>query len=100
MTWSSSDRRERLPANWQDIRRQVRLRAHGRCEAEEHAPGCCGDGSDADHKTPGDDHRLENLQWLSAPCHRAKTTREATARNQARKQARLRPREQHPGRRT
>jgi 5-methylcytosine-specific restriction protein A len=66
----------------------------------EHAKQCDGIGTDADHIQPGDNHHLDNLQWLSEPCHRAKTAAEAAARNQARTRARLRPTEQHPGRRT
>lgn len=98
MAWHTSDRKDRLPPNWEAIRRQVKTRAKGRCEATEHAKGCGGWGRDADHITPGDNHTLTNLQWLSGPCHRAKTARESAARNQARKQARIRPKEQHPGR--
>ena len=99
MAWSTSDRKDRLPDNWPQIRATVKARAKGKCEANPHAKGCGGWGRDADHKTPGDDHRLENLQWLSGPCHRAKTNQETAARNRERKAARIRPREQHPGRR-
>lgn len=100
MAWSTSDRKERLPDNWQALRRACKARAKGRCQAEQHAKNCGGWGSDADHITADDDHRLDNLQWLSGPCHRAKTARESAARNTARKKARTRPQEQHPGRRT
>ena len=98
MAWSTSNRRERLPDNWPAIRRAVKSRAKGRCEATTHAKGCGGWGTDADHITPGDDHTLDNLQWLSGACHRAKTAAETTARNHARTEARTRPTEQHPGR--
>lgn len=98
MGWESSNRRERLPANWPTIRRQVKSRAKGRCEATPHARGCGGWGTDADHITPGDNHHLNNLQWLSPACHRAKTAAEAAARNTAKADARQRPQEQHPGR--
>lgn len=100
MTWATSTRRQRLPRNWPTLRDQVKARAHGLCEATTHARTCNGYGTDADHITPGDDHRLTNLQWLSTPCHRAKTTAEAIARNHARAQAKQRPQEGHPGRRT
>lgn len=96
MAWSTSDRRRRLPAGWDAIRAQVRDRAHGACQARVHDPRCNGRGSDADHIVPGDDHSLPNLQWLSGPCHRAKTAREAADRNRARAAMRIRP-EQHPG---
>jgi 5-methylcytosine-specific restriction protein A len=98
--WSTSDRRERLPDNWEAIRRQVKTRAKGKCQATTHAKGCGGWGSDADHIEAGDNHHLDNLQWLSRACHWAKTNREAAARNTARAAARYRPSEQHPGRLT
>lgn len=98
MNWVTSDRKERLPDDWPKIRAHVKARAKGRCEANPHAKRCNGWGTDADHITPGDDHSPENLQWLSGPCHRAKTARETTARNQARAAARHRPPEPHPGR--
>lgn len=98
--WSTSDRRERLPDNWPQIRARVKARAKGKCEATQHAKKCNGWGRDADHIVAGDDHSMDNLQWLSYPCHLSKTAREAAARNRERKAARIRPREQHPGRRT
>lgn len=100
MAWATSDRASRLPANWQGIRQQVKARAHGLCEANTHADGCTGTGTDADHIHAGDNHNLTNLQWLSEPCHRAKTARETAARNQLNAQLRHRPHEPHPGRRT
>lgn len=99
MAWATSDRRERLPANWAAIRRQVKANAHGLCQATTHANACDGVGSDADHITAGDDHDVHNLQWLSSPCHDAKTARESAARNTATAALKHRPTEQHPGRR-
>lgn len=97
MAWETSTRRQRLPQDWPAIRVQVRDRARGMCEAGVHDPECDGIGAEADHIRQGDDHSLANLQWLSTPCHRAKTAREAAARNRARAAARLRPTERHPG---
>ncbi len=96
MAWATSDRRARLPRNWGAIRSQVKDRARGRCQADTHHPDCDGVGTDADHITPGDDHTLTNLQWLSEPCHKAKTARETAQRNQARARMRYRT-EHHPG---
>ena len=98
MPWSTSDRRARLPDNWGQLCRQVKARARGMCEAEQHDPRCDGLGTDNDHIIPGDDHRLENMQWLSGPCHRAKTARESAARNQQSAALKRRPSEPHPGR--
>lgn len=98
MAWSTSDRRQRLPKNWADIRRQVQRRAHGLCEATTHARACDGTGTDADHIHAGDNHALTNLQWLSGPCHRAKTATETAARNTTIAALKHRPPELHPGR--
>lgn len=95
--WHTSDRRGRLPANWEAVRRQVAERAHYECQAKVHAVGCNGVGTDCDHIVPGDNHSLDNLQWLSAECHKAKTARESAERNTRRKQMRLHPSETHPG---
>lgn len=98
IAWQTSTRRERLPRNWDQLRAHTRDRAGGRCEATAHHPDCDGWGTDADHITPGDDHTPGNLQWLSPPCHQAKTAGEAADRNRERAAQRRRPNEQHPGR--
>jgi 5-methylcytosine-specific restriction endonuclease McrA len=99
MAWATSDRRHRLPRNWVDLRRQVKARANGLCEAAQHVSQCDGIGTDCDHVTQGDDHSLTNLAWLSEPCHRAKTARETAARNERNAALKRRPTETHPGRR-
>ena len=98
MAWSTSDRRYRLPSNWTALKTHVKHRAGGKCEASHHDPRCDGTGHDADHIILGDDHSLENLQWLNVYCHRAKTARESAARNRANAALRKRPAEPHPGR--
>ena len=95
--WSTSDRKERLPANWDTIRARVKRRARGRCEAVRHDPRCQGAGSHCDHVDRGDDHSLANLQWLSKPCHDAKTRVEAAEAHGITRPGRL-PSESHPGR--
>lgn len=95
--WYTSDRCGRLPANWEAVRRKVAERAHYECQATVHAAGCNGVGTDCDHIIPGDNHNLDNLQWLSAACHKAKTARESAERNIRRKKMRLHPCESHPG---
>ena len=64
------------------------------CEAQRHEPGCDGIGTDCDHIGDRRDHSLANLQWLSGPCHKAKTQREA----QEARPKRQREPEPHPGR--
>lgn len=69
--WDSSDRKERLPSDWQARRRVVIHRDGGKCQQ-------CGQaGTDVDHKIAGDDHSLNNLQLLCVDCHKAKTHIEA-----------------------
>ena len=89
--WYTSDRRYRLPSDWGRRKAAVRARAHGRCQAASHAPGCNGVGTECDHIVAGDDHDLDNLQWLSHECHKAKTERENAERNRRRKLMRLHP---------
>ena len=97
MAWATSDRASRLPPDWPKIKARVKARAAGRCQAATHAPHCDGIGAEADHITPGDDHNLANLQWLSAPCHKAKTRSETIARNKSIAALRKRPAPPHPG---
>lgn len=70
------------------------------CEAKAHVPECDGKGSQCDHVVAGDDHRLTNLQWLSEPCHKAKTASESLAGYRAKRAALKLPAEAHPSKRT
>ena len=97
MAWTTSTRSQRLPPNWPAIRQRVKTRAQGRCEAAIHEPDCDGTGTDCDHITPGDNHNLSNLQWLSRPCHKAKTARENAAARATMQAALKHPTERHPG---
>lgn len=97
MAWETSRRRQRLPHNWPALVRAVRRRANGRCEATHHHPDCDWRGKDVDHKVAGDNHHPDNLQYLSSPCHKAKTKAENAARNRLHAQLKRRPPEQHPG---
>ena len=94
--WASSNRRAELPKDWPQRRAYVRARADGKCQANTHVAGCDGIGTDCDHIEDPADHSLDNLQWLSGPCHKAKTQGEA----QAAKPKRKREPEPHPGRLT
>lgn len=97
MAWSSSDRRSRLPKDWAKRRQECKRRAKGRCQAEPHAPGCNGIGTECDHIIANDDHTPSNLQWLSEPCHKAKTTTDNAKAKANRSALRKRPAERHPG---
>lgn len=99
MAWYTSDRRTRLPSTreWQRIRLQVQQRAHNRCEAQQHSVLCDGYGTDCDHIQQGDNHSLNNLQWLNKHCHKLKTANETKQRNKARSKQRKHPKEKNPG---
>ena len=98
MAWSTSTRAQRLPKGWATLRRTILTRDHHTCQAITHTPDCDGRATEVDHIIPGDDHRPENLQALSTPCHLTKTRAEDTARRQAYRAASRRPAEPHPGR--
>lgn len=105
MSWSTSDRRQRLPHDWAKRVAKTKARAKGRCEGISlggeprwHVDTCPGVGTDCDHEKRGDDHRLPNLRWLSHECHTRKTTHEATLAREAKRAALRLPTEAHPGR--
>lgn len=77
--WGSSGRRRRLPPDWPAIQHAVLERDEHRCQLQ--YDGCTGLASHADHITPGDDHRMANLQAACSHCHAIKSSREGnTAR--------------------
>jgi 5-methylcytosine-specific restriction protein A len=74
--WSGSTRSSRLPAKWDQLRREAdRLNPNRTC----HVCGRPG-GDELDHIVPGDDHSQNNLAWIhNDPCHRQKSSREGAA---------------------
>ncbi|QWY79544.1 HNH endonuclease [Mycobacterium phage Scout] len=96
MSWNSSDRSSRLPADWEENYRQPVLRAaEYRCQIRR--PGCLGKATDVDHIRRGDDHRLSNLQAACSRCHGKKSSAEGHARKRELRARRKRPTERHPG---
>lgn len=91
--WQGSDRKARLPSNWQKIRAKVLARD----------PICkiCGirPSSHCDHvQAKTDDHAEDRLQGVCEPCHLQKSSREGNEAQRANLQpGRRRPAEQHPG---
>lgn len=100
MAWETSDRASRLPADWKVRVKKVKDRALGRCEWKlPSGDRCPRPGTDCDHRKPGDNHELWNLQWLCSHHHAKKTASEAWAGKRAKKgQSRTKRRvERHPG---
>lgn len=97
MGWESSDRRERLPEDW-DRRRADRLKKDDyRCTWKlDSGRRCPRRATDVDHRRPGDDHSQGNLRSLCQTHHKKKTAVEAVAARK--KGSRERVREEHPGR--
>lgn len=96
--WAGSDRKARLPDNWQELRKAVRERSGGRCEViKKNGQRCWDRATDCDHIKPGDDHSLSNLRDICTWHHRRKSSREGNAA-QAEQRAVLKyPVETHPG---
>lgn len=60
--WSRSDRKRRLPHDWEQRRATIRDRASGRCQATmRDGTRCTEPGTDCDHIMHGDNHSLTNL---------------------------------------
>lgn len=82
--WQGSDRRSRLPADWNRRRQRILRRDGHQCRADHHAPTCDGTGTEVDHIEHGDDHSDANLRAIHPDCHRLKTLREAAEARGAR----------------
>jgi 5-methylcytosine-specific restriction enzyme A len=94
MAWDNSDRRERLPDDW-ELRRSIVLRnASYQCEWYEDGKRCPNVATDCDHIIRGDDHSLANLQALCPYHHNRKSSREGNAARKAKYSPRIEP---HPG---
>lgn len=79
MAWETSNRRSRLPRDWEARRRIVIARDNGRCQAIIAGAQCVAEGTEVDHVNAGDNHDLTNLQLLCKACHSWKTRSEAAA---------------------
>lgn len=101
MSWSTSNRRDRLPPDWQS-RRRKRLRADNYlCQWVLPDNTLCLDtATDVDHINPGDDHSHANLQSLCHMHHARKSSSEggvAAAKVRRQNGQKFRRVEQHPG---
>ena len=91
MVWSTSDRKQRLPSNWMQLRAEV-FRLKGRkCYIVTDGVPCTREALEVDHKVPGDDHSIENLFPICTYHHRRKSSSEGwEALRRKRRQARNR----------
>lgn len=97
MSWDGSDRKSRLPADWERRRMRVLRRDAYRCQARDSTGALCGArGSDVDHVIRGDDHDEDNLQTLCRWHHSRKSSAEGNAARRPRL-VREREPERHPG---
>ena len=84
--WDSSSRRATLPADWRQRRAAARDRAGGQCECtgcDQHQGRCPEAGAECDHIGDRLDHSLDNLAWLCAECHAARTREQGRRARQA-----------------
>lgn len=100
--WQNTDRRDRLPPDWESKIRPKILRRDGRMCQWKFSDGtlCLDRANQVDHIKRGDDHRDSNLQSLCERHHAQKSSSEGGAARavQRRKMAaRFRRVEEHPG---
>ena len=77
-----ADCTDQLPADWDKRRHTVKARANNRCEWVEDASRCTNQGTECDHIERGNNHDLNNLQWLCTGHHKLKTQLEAAEAHQ------------------
>lgn len=94
MTWDTSNRRSRLPADWFSRVRPDILRRDPICKLQ--YPMCTRVSTQVDHVTLGDDHSYANLEGVCAACHAHKSALEGRITQLTRRQRRFRPLERHP----
>lgn len=99
--WKGSNRRERLPSDW-DRRRKKRLKYDGyRCTYRNvYGERCKARATDVDHHERGDDHSHENLRSLCEWHHDRKSAQEGAEARAAKIEAKVKKfthTEPHPG---
>lgn len=98
--WEGSDRRDRLPDNWPELRVAVLTRDRYKCQhfREDLGRRCLLKARDVDHIEANDDHRMTNLQALCGYHHDKKSGREGgIASGVARRAARDAKKKPHAG---
>ncbi|MFD8315878.1 HNH endonuclease [Kitasatospora purpeofusca] len=97
MSWTTSNRRDRLPADWPRIRKRILRRDGGRCTTVfSTGRRCLARATDVDHIVPGDDHTDDNLRSLCGWCHTTKSSSEGGTAAGLRAARQTRPKAPHP----
>lgn len=100
-SWSTSNRRQTLPPNWPQLRRECLRRDDYKCQWPTGAGICGAYANQCDHVIPSGPDTLDNLRALCHGHHKVKSSSEGgRALGQIRKQiaaAKRRPAEPHPG---
>lgn len=96
MGWETSDRKSRLPSDWDSIRYRVLRRDSWSCRLR--GPNCLGAATEVDHRIAGDNHEEENLQSACSRCHAEKSSSEGNQKQARIRARRKRPEARHPGR--
>lgn len=99
--WQNSNRRDRLPADWQAIRKRILKRDGNRCRTlDQDGERCPEMATEVDHVRRGDIHEDWNLVAICTWHHARKSSREgaqAAARKKAAANRKFRRSETHPG---
>lgn len=99
--WQGSDRRDRLPPDWEKRRQRVLRRDGYQCTArDQYDVRCTEPATDVDHKRPGDNHEDWNLTSLCGWHHDKKSSKEgaqAAYKKRAVIRKKFRRVETHPG---
>lgn len=98
--WAGSERSSELPSNWNQLKGLVHKRSGKRCEFYLTTSQRCPNPADGgvDHIVRGDNHRLSNLRDSCQTHHGKKSSAEGNEARAAKKAARKREPEVHPGR--
>lgn len=100
MSWASSDRLSRLPADWSKRRARILIRDRHQCQAHAEDGFCAMPATQVDHIEPSGSDEDWNLQSLCQDCHNRKSSAEGLAARKRLKALTKRPPEEPPGRRT
>lgn len=96
MPWDTSDRRSRLPSDWQSLRIRVLRRDAYKCQAKDSlGVMCAAPANQCDHIEAGDNHDMDNLQALCQWHHARKSSGEGAAARRPRRRRAAEP-EPHP----